>query len=146
MHKHTCFDKYSSFCMCAVPLILTSSQLWLSKCSHIKSRHFCFMDPQASPSNSAGRTPLRQPSSRSSPLTSPTNCSHGGLSPRYRNGPAIATPKIQTTFPVYNFIHTDKILASAVHPSFLPSSRLFFWSSGYNAAGVFPRVFSLFAR
>ncbi|XP_076736671.1 CLIP-associating protein 1-A isoform X22 [Maylandia zebra] len=35
----------------------------------------------ASPSNSAGRTPLRQPSSRSSPLTSPTNCSHGGLSP-----------------------------------------------------------------
>ncbi|XP_006800356.1 CLIP-associating protein 1-like isoform X8 [Neolamprologus brichardi] len=35
----------------------------------------------ASPSNSAGRTPLRQLSSRSSPLTSPTNCSHGGLSP-----------------------------------------------------------------
>ncbi|XP_039907761.1 CLIP-associating protein 1-A-like isoform X2 [Simochromis diagramma] len=35
----------------------------------------------ASPSNSAGRTPLRQPSSRSSPLTSPTNCFHGGLSP-----------------------------------------------------------------
>ncbi|XP_039462522.1 CLIP-associating protein 1-like isoform X18 [Oreochromis aureus] len=35
----------------------------------------------ASPSNSAGRTPPRQPSSRSSPLTSPTNCSHGGLSP-----------------------------------------------------------------
>ncbi|XP_074483882.1 CLIP-associating protein 1-B-like isoform X6 [Sebastes fasciatus] len=34
-----------------------------------------------SPSNSAGRTPPRQPSSRSSPLTSPTNCSHGGLSP-----------------------------------------------------------------
>ncbi|XP_073318405.1 CLIP-associating protein 1-B-like [Pagrus major] len=35
----------------------------------------------ASPGNSAGRTPPRQPSSRSSPLTSPTNCSHGGLSP-----------------------------------------------------------------
>ncbi|XP_067358997.1 CLIP-associating protein 1-B-like isoform X13 [Channa argus] len=35
----------------------------------------------ASPSNSAVRTPPRQPSSRSSPLTSPTNCSHGGLSP-----------------------------------------------------------------
>ncbi|XP_028427799.1 CLIP-associating protein 1 isoform X11 [Perca flavescens] len=35
----------------------------------------------ASPSNSAGRTPPRPPSSRSSPLTSPTNCSHGGLSP-----------------------------------------------------------------
>uniref|UniRef100_A0A3B4XK81 Cytoplasmic linker associated protein 1 n=1 Tax=Seriola lalandi dorsalis TaxID=1841481 RepID=A0A3B4XK81_SERLL len=37
----------------------------------------------ASPSNSASRTPPRPPSSRSSPLTSPTNCSHGGLSPRY---------------------------------------------------------------
>ncbi|KAM6945627.1 CLIP-associating protein 1-B-like [Aplochiton taeniatus] len=36
----------------------------------------------ASPSNSVGRTPPRHPtSSRSSPLTSPTNCSHGGLSP-----------------------------------------------------------------
>ncbi|XP_070814092.1 CLIP-associating protein 1-like isoform X20 [Chaetodon trifascialis] len=35
----------------------------------------------ASPSISAGRAPPRQPSSRSSPLTSPTNCSHGGLSP-----------------------------------------------------------------
>ncbi|XP_026157300.1 CLIP-associating protein 1-A-like isoform X4 [Mastacembelus armatus] len=35
----------------------------------------------ASPSNSASRTPPRQPSSRSSPLTSPTNCSQGGLSP-----------------------------------------------------------------
>ncbi|XP_051283597.1 CLIP-associating protein 1-B isoform X19 [Dicentrarchus labrax] len=35
----------------------------------------------ASPSSTAGRTPPRQPGSRSSPLTSPTNCSHGGLSP-----------------------------------------------------------------
>ncbi|XP_034466576.1 CLIP-associating protein 1-like isoform X18 [Hippoglossus hippoglossus] len=35
----------------------------------------------ASPSNSMGRPPPRQPGSRSSPLTSPTNCSHGGLSP-----------------------------------------------------------------
>ncbi|XP_055362418.1 CLIP-associating protein 1-like isoform X20 [Betta splendens] len=34
-----------------------------------------------SPNNSAGRTPPRQPSTHSSPLTSPTNCSHGGLSP-----------------------------------------------------------------
>uniref|UniRef100_A0A3Q1I9N1 TOG domain-containing protein n=1 Tax=Anabas testudineus TaxID=64144 RepID=A0A3Q1I9N1_ANATE len=34
-----------------------------------------------SPSNSSGRMPPRQPSSHSSPLTSPTNCSHGGLSP-----------------------------------------------------------------
>ncbi|XP_031680318.1 CLIP-associating protein 1-B isoform X10 [Oncorhynchus kisutch] len=37
----------------------------------------------ASPSSTMGRTPPppRHPSSRSSPLTSPTNCSHGGLSP-----------------------------------------------------------------
>ncbi|XP_038585647.1 CLIP-associating protein 1-B-like isoform X6 [Micropterus salmoides] len=35
----------------------------------------------ASPSNTAARTPPRQHSSRSSPLTSPTSCSHGGLSP-----------------------------------------------------------------
>ncbi|XP_013913749.1 PREDICTED: CLIP-associating protein 1 isoform X18 [Thamnophis sirtalis] len=34
-----------------------------------------------SPSNTVGRTPSRHPSSRTSPLTSPTNCSHGGLSP-----------------------------------------------------------------
>lgn len=38
---------------------------------------------QASPSNSSGRAGPRQQGSRSSPLTSPTNCSHGGLSPRY---------------------------------------------------------------
>ncbi|XP_076857866.1 CLIP-associating protein 1a isoform X5 [Brachyhypopomus gauderio] len=35
----------------------------------------------SSPSNTIGRTPSRHPSSRTSPLTSPTNCSHGGLSP-----------------------------------------------------------------
>nr|XP_056717244.1 CLIP-associating protein 1 isoform X2 [Euleptes europaea] len=34
-----------------------------------------------SPSNTVGRTPSRHPTSRTSPLTSPTNCSHGGLSP-----------------------------------------------------------------
>ncbi|CAL8326737.1 unnamed protein product [Lota lota] len=34
-----------------------------------------------SPSNTIGRTPQRQTPSRTSPLTSPTNCSHGGLSP-----------------------------------------------------------------
>ncbi|KAM8788589.1 CLIP-associating protein 1 isoform 4-T4 [Rhynchonycteris naso] len=34
-----------------------------------------------SPSNTIGRTPSRHASSRTSPLTSPTNCSHGGLSP-----------------------------------------------------------------
>ncbi|XP_060118844.1 CLIP-associating protein 1 isoform X13 [Heteronotia binoei] len=34
-----------------------------------------------SPSNTVGRTSSRHPSSRTSPLTSPTNCSHGGLSP-----------------------------------------------------------------
>ncbi|XP_055727227.1 CLIP-associating protein 1-B-like isoform X29 [Salvelinus fontinalis] len=35
----------------------------------------------SSPSNTIGRTPSRHPPSRTSPLTSPTNCSHGGLSP-----------------------------------------------------------------
>ncbi|XP_028291040.1 CLIP-associating protein 1-like isoform X13 [Gouania willdenowi] len=34
-----------------------------------------------SPSNTVGRTPQRHPPSRTSPLTSPTNGSHGGLSP-----------------------------------------------------------------
>ncbi|KAJ8012584.1 hypothetical protein DPEC_G00044380 [Dallia pectoralis] len=35
----------------------------------------------SSPSNTIGRTPIRHTPSRTSPLTSPTNCSHGGLSP-----------------------------------------------------------------
>uniref|UniRef100_A0A672YUJ1 Cytoplasmic linker associated protein 1a n=1 Tax=Sphaeramia orbicularis TaxID=375764 RepID=A0A672YUJ1_9TELE len=35
----------------------------------------------ASSGTALGRTPPRPPSSRGSPLTSPTNCSHGGLSP-----------------------------------------------------------------
>ncbi|XP_069791012.1 CLIP-associating protein 1a isoform X4 [Narcine bancroftii] len=35
----------------------------------------------SSPSNTMRRTPSRHSSSRTSPLTSPTNCSHGGLSP-----------------------------------------------------------------
>uniref|UniRef100_A0A8D3CEA2 Cytoplasmic linker associated protein 1a n=1 Tax=Scophthalmus maximus TaxID=52904 RepID=A0A8D3CEA2_SCOMX len=34
-----------------------------------------------SPSNTTGRTPSRHTPNRTSPLTSPTNCSHGGLSP-----------------------------------------------------------------
>ncbi|XP_058472903.1 CLIP-associating protein 1a [Solea solea] len=34
-----------------------------------------------SPSNTIGRTPQRHTPSRTSPLTSPTNCSHGGVSP-----------------------------------------------------------------
>uniref|UniRef100_A0A8B9RNJ5 Cytoplasmic linker associated protein 1a n=1 Tax=Astyanax mexicanus TaxID=7994 RepID=A0A8B9RNJ5_ASTMX len=35
----------------------------------------------SSPSNTMGRTQSRHPYSRTSPLTSPTNCSHSGLSP-----------------------------------------------------------------
>ncbi|XP_041724624.2 CLIP-associating protein 1-B isoform X13 [Coregonus clupeaformis] len=35
----------------------------------------------SSPSNAIGRTTSRHTPSRTSPLTSPTNCSHGGLSP-----------------------------------------------------------------
>ncbi|XP_056294902.1 CLIP-associating protein 1a isoform X19 [Pseudoliparis swirei] len=37
-----------------------------------------------SPCNTIGRTPTRHTPSRTSPLTSPTNCSHGGLSPSSR--------------------------------------------------------------
>lgn len=50
-----------------------------------------FWFSQASPSNSSGRAPPppRQQGSRSSPLTSPTNCSHGGLSPRYAATPHV---------------------------------------------------------
>uniref|UniRef100_A0A665TBQ4 Cytoplasmic linker associated protein 1 n=1 Tax=Echeneis naucrates TaxID=173247 RepID=A0A665TBQ4_ECHNA len=46
-----------------------------------KLLHNHLRNASASPSNTASWTPPRQPSSRSSPLTSPTNCSHGGLSP-----------------------------------------------------------------
>uniref|UniRef100_UPI0037E72B56 CLIP-associating protein 1-A-like n=1 Tax=Semicossyphus pulcher TaxID=241346 RepID=UPI0037E72B56 len=52
-----------------------------TKLLHNHLRHASSGIGMASPSNTAGRTPPRQPSSRSSPLTSPTNCSHGGLSP-----------------------------------------------------------------
>uniref|UniRef100_A0A8D3DAI3 TOG domain-containing protein n=1 Tax=Scophthalmus maximus TaxID=52904 RepID=A0A8D3DAI3_SCOMX len=46
-----------------------------------KLLHNHLRNASASPCNSMGRTPPRQPGSRSSPMTSPTNCSHGGLSP-----------------------------------------------------------------
>ncbi|XP_061635652.1 CLIP-associating protein 1-A-like isoform X6 [Phyllopteryx taeniolatus] len=46
--------------------------------NHLRSRSGISM---ASSSSSTGQTTPRQPSSRSSPLTSPTTCSHGGLSP-----------------------------------------------------------------
>ncbi|XP_061688193.1 CLIP-associating protein 1-like isoform X1 [Syngnathoides biaculeatus] len=46
--------------------------------NHLKSRSGISM---TSPMSSTGQTAPRQPSSRSSPLTSPTTCSHGGLSP-----------------------------------------------------------------
>uniref|UniRef100_A0AAQ4Q5E7 Cytoplasmic linker associated protein 1a n=1 Tax=Gasterosteus aculeatus aculeatus TaxID=481459 RepID=A0AAQ4Q5E7_GASAC len=39
-----------------------------------------------SPGNTIGRTATRHAPSRTSPLTSPTNCSHGGLSPRLIDG------------------------------------------------------------
>ncbi|KAM4601971.1 CLIP-associating protein 1-B-like [Polymixia lowei] len=52
-----------------------------TKLLHNHLRNASANSSMASPSNSAGRTPPRHPSSRSSPLTSPTNCSHGGLSP-----------------------------------------------------------------
>ncbi|XP_043929627.1 CLIP-associating protein 1 [Protopterus annectens] len=46
--------------------------------NHLKNTSNASM---GSPSNTIGRTPSRHSSSRTSPLTSPTNCSHGGLSP-----------------------------------------------------------------
>nr|XP_029135946.1 CLIP-associating protein 1-like [Labrus bergylta] len=52
-----------------------------TKLLHNHLRHASHSIGMVSPSNTAGRTPPRQPNSRSSPLTSPTNCSHGGLHP-----------------------------------------------------------------
>uniref|UniRef100_A0A672Z142 Cytoplasmic linker associated protein 1a n=1 Tax=Sphaeramia orbicularis TaxID=375764 RepID=A0A672Z142_9TELE len=52
-----------------------------TKLLHNHLRNLCFLRPQASSGTALGRTPPRPPSSRGSPLTSPTNCSHGGLSP-----------------------------------------------------------------
>ncbi|XP_058646913.1 CLIP-associating protein 1 isoform X1 [Onychostoma macrolepis] len=51
--------------------------------SHLKNNSNATAVSQASPSGSSsvGRTPPRPPVTRSSPLTSPTNGSHGGLSP-----------------------------------------------------------------
>ncbi|XP_073682474.1 CLIP-associating protein 1-like [Garra rufa] len=51
--------------------------------SHLKNSSNAAAVSQASPSGSAsvGRTPPRHPVTRTSPLTSPTNGSHGGLSP-----------------------------------------------------------------
>ncbi|XP_043107654.1 CLIP-associating protein 1-B isoform X7 [Puntigrus tetrazona] len=48
--------------------------------NHLKNSSNAAAVSQASPSG-AGRTPPRPPGTRSSPLTSPTNGSHGGLSP-----------------------------------------------------------------
>ncbi|KAM6934632.1 LOW QUALITY PROTEIN: CLIP-associating protein 1a [Xenentodon cancila] len=48
--------------------------------SHLKSSSTSGSNV-GSPSNTIGRTPSRHAPSRTSPLTSPTNCSHGGLSP-----------------------------------------------------------------
>ncbi|XP_075465974.1 CLIP-associating protein 1 isoform X19 [Ascaphus truei] len=53
--------------------------------NHLKnssnSSMYLSANKRGSPSNTIGRTPSRHSSSRPSPLTSPTNCSHGGLSP-----------------------------------------------------------------
>ncbi|XP_048029133.1 CLIP-associating protein 1 isoform X17 [Megalobrama amblycephala] len=47
---------------------------------HLKNNSNAAAVSQASPSSPAGRAPPRHPVTRTSPL-SPTNCSHGGLSP-----------------------------------------------------------------
>ncbi|XP_036965741.1 CLIP-associating protein 1a isoform X26 [Acanthopagrus latus] len=49
--------------------------------NHLKNSSNTSSSSVGSPSNTIGRTPQRHTSSRTSPLTSPTNCSHGGLSP-----------------------------------------------------------------
>ncbi|XP_054631468.1 CLIP-associating protein 1-B-like isoform X3 [Dunckerocampus dactyliophorus] len=49
--------------------------------NHLRSTSTNSGISMASPSSPTGRATPRQPSSRSSPLTSPTTCSHGGLSP-----------------------------------------------------------------
>uniref|UniRef100_A0A3Q3FBE8 Cytoplasmic linker associated protein 1 n=1 Tax=Labrus bergylta TaxID=56723 RepID=A0A3Q3FBE8_9LABR len=54
-----------------------------TKLLHNHLRHASHSIGMVSPSNTAGRTPPRQPNSRSSPLTSPTNCSHGGAFSQY---------------------------------------------------------------
>ncbi|XP_035386964.1 CLIP-associating protein 1-B isoform X18 [Electrophorus electricus] len=52
-----------------------------SKLLHHHLRNSSNTSATGSPSNTVGRTPPRLSSNRSSPLTSPTNCSYGGLSP-----------------------------------------------------------------
>ncbi|XP_067288203.1 CLIP-associating protein 1 [Pseudorasbora parva] len=49
--------------------------------SHLKNNSNAAAVSQVTPSSPAGRAPPRHPATRTSPLTSPTNCSHGGLSP-----------------------------------------------------------------
>ncbi|XP_030283927.1 CLIP-associating protein 1a isoform X36 [Sparus aurata] len=49
--------------------------------NHLKNSSNTSSSSVGSPSNTIGRTPQRHTPSRTSPLTSPTNCSHGGLSP-----------------------------------------------------------------
>uniref|UniRef100_A0A8C1PJU8 Cytoplasmic linker associated protein 1 n=1 Tax=Cyprinus carpio TaxID=7962 RepID=A0A8C1PJU8_CYPCA len=51
--------------------------------NHLKNSSNAAAVASPSGSSSVGRTPPRHPVTRSSPLNSPTNGSHGGLSPRY---------------------------------------------------------------
>ncbi|KAM9835871.1 CLIP-associating protein 1-A-like [Aulostomus maculatus] len=79
----------------------------------------------SSPSNSAGRTPPRQPSNRSSPLTSPTTCSHGGLSPSRLSGwsadglSKLPPPPFPSPFPAPSTHSSLKALRRAYSPSML---------------------------
>ncbi|XP_046694789.1 CLIP-associating protein 1a isoform X19 [Silurus meridionalis] len=76
----------------------------------------------SSPSNTIGRTPPRHPSSRTSPLTSPTNSSHTGLSPSRLWGWSVdgfskhpAPPSSQPSAPVPSL----RALRCAFSPSML---------------------------
>lgn len=84
------FTRYSTFChhvsyYSMSQAVLIKLDVCFSTCvpEYMFTVLFSFvLFIQSSPSNTIGRTPPRHPSSRTSPLTSPTNSSHTGLSPR----------------------------------------------------------------
>ncbi|KAM6893696.1 LOW QUALITY PROTEIN: CLIP-associating protein 1-B-like [Xenentodon cancila] len=70
--------------------------------SHLRNASASSGITMASPSNSAVRTPPRQPVGRSSPLTSPTNSCHGGISPSRLwgwNSEGLPLPPFPSPFP-----------------------------------------------
>ncbi|CAJ1087444.1 CLIP-associating protein 1-B-like isoform X6 [Xyrichtys novacula] len=93
----------------------------------------------ASPGNSTGRTPPRQSSSRSSPLTSPTNCSQGGLSPsRLWGWSADGLSKFPpSSFPSPLPPPTAHSSLKAVRRAYSPSSMLDYDSENLNSEEIY---------